>query len=393
MLTQMLAVTWISLLSLSQRWGSSLAGVMGIAGVVAVLVAVLSIGEGFRAAMTTGGAADTALVFRGGTDTEMNSFLTRAETRIIAAAPGIRREADGALVSAEMFVIVDLPKRGQNTPANVPVRGVEPTALAIRKHFKLVAGRPITPGYNELMVGIGAVQAFSGLELGSTLRLGESTWSIVGHFSTQGGIADSELWGDVSVLQPAYRRGEVFQAVYAKLDSAAAFTLFKDALTADPRLDVKVIRESDYLLEQSTMLVTLVNSLGSIVTTLMAIGAVFGALNTLYTAVAARSREIAILRTLGFQASAVVVSVLIEAMVLAVLGGILGGGLAWVLFDGYRTATLNWQSFSQVAFAFRVTWPLLWQGVAYAVLIGLIGGLFPAVRAARQPLATALRAL
>lgn len=384
----------MSLLSLHQRQASSLAAIAGIAGVVAVLVAVLSIGAGFRAALTTGGAADTALVFRGGTDTEMNSFLTREETRLIATTAGIRRDETGQpLVSAELFVILDLPKRGQSTPANVPVRGVGTAAPQIRSRFQWVAGRPFIPGRNELVVGIGAVQAFTGLALGSVLRLGESTWTVVGHFSTGGGIADSEIWGDVRVLQAAYRRGDTFQAVYAKLESAAAFPAFQAALAANPRVDVKVVREADYLLEQSNLLVSVVNTLGWMITTLMAIGAVFGALNTLYTAVSARAREIALLRALGFPALAIIISVLAEALLLAALGGILGGVLAWALFDGYRTATLNWQSFSQVAFTFRVTASLLWQGVAYALLIGLIGGLFPAWRAARQPLVTALRAI
>ena len=253
-------------------------------------------------------------------------------------------------------------------------------------------GRPFGWGRNEVIVGRGAFAEFAGLDIGSELKFGQSTWTVVGIFEAQGGIEESEIWSDAAVLSPAYRRGPTYQTLLAKLSSAGNFQQFKDALTADPRLNVKVMRETEYYAEQSEMLTLMITGLGGIISALMAVGAIFGALNTMYTAVAARAREIATLEALGFGSSPVIISILIESMVLALVGGVIGALLAWIAFDGYRTATLNWQSFSQVAFAFDVNPTLLANGIAYALLIGFIGGLFPAIRAARLPVATALRA-
>ena len=392
-LSQVAAVSLLNLRTLKERRGSSAVAVLGVAGVVAVFVAVLSMAEGFRATLATTGSPDTAIVMRGGTDTEMNSILSREETRIIADAPGVLHTAEGSITSAELFVIVDLPKRSTGTAANVPLRGVQPSAFAVREELSIVEGRNFLPGRNEIIAGSGAAQEFAGLELGSVLRLGKNEWTVVGVFSSGGTAAESELWCDASVLQPAYRRGTTFQSVYAKLTSPEAFDEFKDALTADPRLNVKVMRESDYYAEQSRMLHGLITGLGTLVAGLMGIGAVFSALNTMYTAVSARTREIATLRALGFGGSPVVVSVLMESVLLSLVGGALGAGLAYVGFDGFRTATLNWQTFSQVAFAFAVTPALLVQGMLYAGVMGLIGGIFPAIRAARMPVAAALREL
>lgn len=392
-LSQVAAVSLLNLRTLKERRGSSAVAVLGVAGVVAVFVAVLSMAEGFRATLATTGSPDTAIVMRGGTDTEMNSILSREETRIIADAPGVLHTAEGSITSAELFVIVDLPKRSTGTAANVPLRGVQPSAFAVREELSIIEGRNFLPGRNEIIAGSGAAQEFAGLELGSVLRLGKNEWTVVGVFSSGGTAAESELWCDASVLQPAYRRGTTFQSVYAKLTSPEAFDEFKDALTADPRLNVKVMRESDYYAEQSRMLHGLITGLGTLVAGLMGIGAVFSALNTMYTAVSARTREIATLRALGFGGSPVVVSVLMESVLLSLVGGALGAGLAYVGFDGFRTATLNWQTFSQVAFAFAVTPALLVQGMLYAGVMGLIGGIFPAIRAARMPVAAALREL
>ncbi len=392
-LSQVAAVSLLNLRTLKERRGSSAVAVLGVAGVVAVFVAVLSMAEGFRATLATTGSPDTAIVMRGGTDTEMNSVLFREDTRIIADAPGVLHTTKGPVASAELFVIVDLPKRSTGTAANVPLRGVQPSAFAVREELSIVEGRNFLPGRNEIIAGSGAAQEFAGLELGSVLRLGKNEWTVVGVFSSGGTAAESELWCDASVLQPAYRRGTTFQSVYAKLTSPEAFDEFKDALTADPRLNVKVMRESDYYAEQSRMLHGLITGLGTLVAGLMGIGAVFSALNTMYTAVSARTREIATLRALGFGGSPVVVSVLMESVLLSLVGGALGAGLAYVGFDGFRTATLNWQTFSQVAFAFAVTPALLVQGMLYAGVMGLIGGIFPAIRAARMPVATALREL
>jgi putative ABC transport system permease protein len=392
-LQQVAVVALVNLGSLPQRWGASVSAAAGVAGVVAVLVAVLSIGEGFRSTLATTGSLDSAIVLRGGTDTEMNSYLTLDDTRIVADAPGILRGADGPVASSELFVIVDIPKLSTGTDANVPLRGVQPAAFDVRRNVRIVAGRRFEPGRNEILAGLGAVGQFAGLDVGRRLRWGENEWTVVGHFTSDGTLSESELWCDVHVLQPAYRRGNSFQSVYVRLSSAAAFGPFKDALTSDPRLDVKVMRERDYYSEQAETLHRIITGLGFFIAVLMGVGAVFGALNTMYSAVAARTREIATLRAIGFRAGPVVLSVLAESLVLALAGGLIGGLAAYLTFHGYRAATLNWDSFSQVAFAFRITPRLLAQGLAAALVMGLVGGLFPAWRAARLPVAAALREL
>jgi putative ABC transport system permease protein len=392
-LSQVAAVTWLSLRTIGQRRGASLAAVVGVAGVVAVFVTVLSIAEGFRRAMTSGASPDTAIVLRSGSDTEMMSGVSRDAARIVAEAPGVRRGASGPVASSEIYVVVDVPKRSTGTDANVPLRGVQPAAYGVRDRIRIVQGRRFEPGRNEVIVGRAAAAEFAGLDLGGRLRWGENEWTVVGIFAADGGIAESEIWCDVGVLQPAYRRGNNFQSVYAKLESPAAFDRFKDALTTDPRLDVKVIRESDYYAEQSRTLYAIITGLGTTIAVLMGVGAVFGALNTMYTAVSARKREIATLRALGFQGGPVVVSVLAESLALALIGGAAGAAVAYLAFNGYQAATMNWSSFSQVAFSFAVTPRLLVQGIVYALLMGLVGGLFPALRAARLPVATALREL
>jgi putative ABC transport system permease protein len=391
--SQAAAITSVNLRTIPERKGAALAAAFGIAGVVAVFVAVLSIGVGFRRTLTVSGSPDTAIVMRGGSDSEMMSGLLHQDTRVIADAPGILRTPEGPAASSELFVIVDIPKRSTGTVANVPLRGVQPAAFTVRDRVKIVSGRRFELGKNEVIVGQAAAEQFAGLDVGSTLRWGENTWTVVGQFTADGSISESELWCDASVLQPAYRRGDTFQAVYAKLTSPAAFTAFKDSLTTDPRLDVKVVREPDYYASQSQALSAIINFLGTLIAGLMAIGATFGALNTMYTAVASRTREIATLRALGFGASPVVVSILIESLALALAGGVVGAAAAYFAFNGYRASTINFQSFSQVAFAFAVTPPLLVGGIVIALLMGLVGGLFPAIRAARMPVITALREL
>lgn len=390
---QVFAVTLLNLRTLRQRLGSSAAAVVGVAGVVCVFVAVLSIAEGFRLAMIGAGSPDVAIVLRGGSDTEMTSILVRDHVRIIADAPAIRRGSQGALASGEQYLLIDLPRLSTDTEANVPLRGVEPPAFSIRENLRIVEGHNFTFGKNELIAGAGAAREFRGAQLGSTLRLGQIDWTVVGIFEANGSITETELWGDANVLAEAYRRGSSFQSVYVKLTSPQAFDEFKAALTADPRLNVRVMREIDYYAEQSTMLYRMITGLGTLVAGLMGIGAVFGALNTMYSAVSSRTREIATLRALGFGGGPVVISVLAEALLLALVGGALGSGGAWLAFDGYRAATMNWQSFSQVSFAFAVTPSLLVQGTIYSLVMGFFGGVFPAIRAARLSVAAALREL
>ena len=392
-LSQTAAVTRMSLETVLERKGACAASVVGIAGVVAVLVAVLSIAQGFRRVMTASGDPARALVLRSGSDTEMMSFLMGPETRIIGDAPGVMRGPDGPMVSSELFVVISLPKRTTGTDANVPLRGLSSAGFAVHDQVRMVEGRRFVPGRNEVIVGMGAVREFAGLDLGSKLAVGRNEWMVVGVFEAGGGISESEIWTDATVLQSAYQRGNSFQTVVARLEGPDAFEEFERALMSDPRLNVKVMRQTDYYFEQSRTLYRLVTSLGTFVAGLMALGAVFGALNTMYTAVAARTREIATLRALGFGGGPVVTSVLIESLVLALVGGVLGGGGAYWVFDGYRAATMNWQSFSQVTFAFAVTSQLLVQGVIWAAIIGLFGGLLPAIRAARLPIAGALREL
>jgi putative ABC transport system permease protein len=392
-LSQTLAVTGVTLRSLTQRLGSSAVAIVGIAGVVIVFTAVLSIAEGFSAAMKGTGDPRTVIVLRTGSDTEMTSGLGGEEARLIAEAPGLETGPEGAYASPELFVIVGHPLKRSGTDANVPLRGLTPLALKVRPTVKIVEGRMFNSGTSEIIVGKAASGQFAGLTVGSQVRWGDSSWTVVGIFDAGGSVAESELWCDAKVLQPAYRRGNSYQSVYARLASADSFQQFKDSLTTNPRLQVTVIREPDYYAQQSQVLQTVIRSIGFAIAALMALGAIFGAVNTMYSAVASRTREIATLRALGFGRSPVVVSVLTEAVLLSVIGGLIGGGLAWLAFDGYQTATMNWQSFSQVAFAFAVTPALLAQGLVYAVLMGLLGGLFPAIRAARLPVVTALRQL
>ena len=393
MISQILAVTSVNLRSIPQRLGSSAVAVFGIVGVVIVFVGVLSIAEGFRSAMQATGDENTVMVMRSGADSEMTSGLGGEHARIIQDKPGIAKDAAGPLASPELLVIVNHPLRRSGTDANVPLRGVEPAAFRVHQDLRIVEGRNFEFGRNEIIVGRAAAGQFVGLSVGSAVKWGENTWQVVGIFETGGSAAESELWCDAKVLQPAYRRGNSYQSVYARLESHGAFNTLKDAVTTDPRLTVTIIREPEYYARQSETLQRVIRTIGFAIAGLMGIGAVFGAVNTMYNAVASRGREIATLRALGFGSVAVVISVLAEAVALSLVGGLIGGLIAWAAFDGYQTSTMNCQSFSQVAFAFAVTPALLARGLFYAVLMGILGGLLPALRAARLPIVTALRQL
>jgi len=386
-LEQVVTVTWFNLQNLRQRLGSSAATVFGVAGVVLVFVGLLSIATGFYRTLASTGDPANALVMRSGADSEMTSGIGSEDARVISDAPQV------AAASSELYVIVDLPARATGTEANVPLRGVEPAAFEVRRKVEIVEGRRFEPGRQEIIVGEAAATQYAGLEVGSTLVLGRNEWRVVGRFSTGGTVEDTELWTDVKVLQPAYRRGSTFQSVHARLGSPESFDDFKATLEDDPRLNVKVVRESEYYADQSRIMTTLIKTIGFVIGILMGIGAVFGALNTMYSAVSARTREIATLRALGFGNGPVVISVLAESVLLAVAGGLLGTGLAYYLFNGFRAATLNFQTFSQVAFSFAVTPELIRWGLLYAAVMGFVGGFFPAIRAARLPVATALREL
>jgi len=390
---QLAAVTAMNLRNLPGRIGTSLVAVIGIGGVVAVLVSLLAMGEGFRAALDLSGRDDVVLVLRGGSADELSSAFGREEVSVIASAPGIMTDAMGAIASPEFYTIVDLPMRSTGTSANVPFRGVTARGPGIRQGFRIVAGRMFEPGRNEVIVGRGALAQFGNVELGRDVVWGSQSWRVVGVFEAGGSVSESEIWGDLTILQGVYRRGNSVQVVRARLASAATLGTVKRWLAADPRVNVTVRTEREFYADQSKVLITLIRYVGGAIAVLMGIGAVFAALNTMYSAVSTRTREIATLRALGFGASPVVASVLIEALVLGLLGGVTGGALVYLVLNGSQASTLNWASFSQITFAFTVTRELLVTGVVYALLLGLAGGLLPALRAARMPVTAGLREL
>ncbi len=385
-----LAAAKVGIAGLPQRWGASSVIVVGIAGVVGVLVAMLAMGEGFKATLNRTGSDDSAIILRGGSQAETNSVITRDQVPLISSLDGIARGSDGKpLVSPELSQVVNLPSRSDGTDANAQIRGVGPQGWTLRPELKIVQGRKFGPGLRELVVGQGAMRQFRGIEVGKSVMFANQQWTVVGEFAS-GDSHDSELWADADTLASTYNR-QAFQSVTVKLDGKDGFRKLKAALAADPRLKLDVLTTRDYYSKQSEGLEKLIKILGTVIGTIMAIGAVFGALNTMYAAVAGRAREIATLRALGFRGLPVVVAVMLETMLLALLGGLLGAGIAWLIFNGYEVSTLG-SNFSQVVFQFRVSPELLWSGLKWALGIGLVGGLFPALRAARLPVTVALRA-
>ena len=379
--------------SVRARWTSTIVAVLGIAGTVGVFVAMLSLAKGFQATLVASGSPDNALIVRAGATSEMTSGVPLDSVKIIQDEPGIARGADGPLVTQEAVLMAPIPLISTGTQANVELRGVSPNVLEIRKQVKIVQGRMFRGGLAEVVVGKNANTTYSGLTLGNTISLGTQRWQVVGIFDAGGSSFDSEVWGDAHLLSQAYGRPENnFQSVTAHLTSPDALSQLRDAVTTDPRLNVDVTREIDYYSKQSTALTTLITVLGSFVATIMAIGAVFGALNTMYSAVADRGREIATMRALGFGGPSVVFSFLLEALLISFVGGVLGC-LAVLRLNGYTTSTINFQTFSNLAFAFKITPDLIIGGILFALAMGALGGLFPAIRAARLPVATALREL
>ena len=390
---QLVAVTAMNLRNLPARLGTSLVAIVGIGGVVAVLVALLSMGEGFRAALDLSGRDDVALVLRGGSSDELSSSFDREQVSVIVSAPGILRDARGPVASPEFYTIVDLPMRSTGTAANVPFRGVTHRAVDVRPEFRIVAGRMFEPGKDEVIVGRGAFAQFGNVDLGREVTWGSHVWRVVGVFEAGGSVSESEVWTDLTVLQGVYRRGSSVQVVRAMLASPAALAGVKRSLEDDPRVNVSVRSERDFYADQSRVLITLIKYVGTTIAVLMGIGAVFAALNTMYSAVSSRTKEIATLRALGFGSAPVVTSVLLEAAVLGLLGGFVGGALVYFGLNGYQASTLNWASFSQITFAFTVTPRLLVTGLVYALALGFIGGLLPGLRAARLPVTVGLREL
>jgi len=392
-LNQILAVTLLNLKNLPQRPGASVVAVVGVAAVVLVFAAVLSMARGFERTMLSAGADDTAIIMRSGATSEMSSGFSGDQVLVIASAPGLLKDGDTPVLSAELFVIVDVKKKSTNTDANVPFRGVQASAFDVRRDVKITEGRMFEAGKNEILVGRAAQSEFQGLDVGSTIRFGKTDWTVVGAFEAGGSVSESELWTDVRILQSAYRRGNSFQTVRVKLDSPESLEILESSLRDDPRIDPDVMTEREFYSDQSRQLTQFIKLVGYPLTILMSIGAIFGALNSMYSSISVRGKEIATLRALGFGPVPVLVSTIVESTLLALAGGIVGGALAFLIFNGFQVSTLNFASFSQVVFDFAVTPDLLADGLRVALLIGVVGGLFPAIRAARLPVAQALREL
>jgi putative ABC transport system permease protein len=379
--------------SVRARWTSSIVAVLGIAGTVGVLLAMLAMADGFRHTLVASGSPSNALIMRAGSNTEMVGAVLLDQVQIIQSAPGAARGPDGPLVSPEVVVIAPLPMKQTGTDANAQVRGVSSKALEVRPFVHIIAGRFFTPGLDEIVVGKNAESSYAGLDLGSSVRISGVTWKVVGIFDAGGSAFDSEVWCDAALLDQAYNRPtSAFQSVTVHLPSPGDFPKFKDALTSDPRLTVSVDREQDYYEKQSEALAHFITVMGSFVAIVMGIGAVFGALNTMYSAVSERSREVAALRALGFSGSSVVLSFVFEALFIALVGGVVGC-LFVIPLNSYTVGTLNWQTFSHVSFSFRLTPTLFAIGICFSLFMGLIGGVPPAIRAARMPIAAALREL
>jgi putative ABC transport system permease protein len=382
-----------NLRSVKARWTSTIVAVLGIAGTVGVFVAMLSLARGFRATLVSSGSVDNALVMRAGATSEMMSGVTLDNVKILQDEPGVARDHGTPLVTSEVVVVAPFPLRSTGTDANVQVRGVSPNVLTVRRNVRIIQGRMFQPGLSELVVGRFATISYSGLTVGNRVRFGGGEWTIAGIFDAGGSAFDSEVWCDSRILAEVYKRpNNIFQSVTVHLTSPDAFQSFKDSISKDPRLNVDVSREIDYYSKQSQMMTRLITVLGGLVAAVMGIGAIFGALNTMYSAVSERGREIAVMRALGFGAAAVVFSFLIEALLISFVGGALGC-VAVLPLNGFTTGAMNWQTFSHMAFAFKITPELLTGGIIFALAMGVAGGLLPAIHAALRPISAALRSL
>lgn len=385
MFSQIVEITLMNLRNIRSRLGASSVIVVGIGGVVAVLISILAMAGGFRAALTSTSDADRALVLRGGSNDEMSSGISTEDALVIAQMEGIE------LASGELYTVVNVPKRRTGTEANLIMRAVEPAAFEIRPELKIIEGRMYEPGRTELIAGRGAAAEFMNIEVGGALELRDSTWTVVGIFDVDGGVHESELWADLAVAQSVYRLGGGVSSIRVRLTDPGVIGELDERLQKDPRLDVHVLSENEFYSEQSKGLSSIIENFGYLVAVIMAVGAIFAALNTMYSAVSSRTVEIATLRAIGFSGVPVVMSVMTEALALALLGGLLGGVLSYVVFNGVTISTMNNVAFSQVAFDFAVTKDLIVLGLVWAVVLGAVGGLFPAVRAARLPITVALR--
>jgi putative ABC transport system permease protein len=380
--------------SIRARWTSTIVAILGIAGTVGVFVAMLSLARGFKSTLVASGSTDNALVMRAGSTSEMMGGITLESIKVLQDAPGVARDPSGApILTQDVVGVIPVPLITTGTDANVQVRGVSPNVLEVRKFVKIVQGRMFQSGLNELIVGKNASKTYQGLTVGNKIDFAGGHWTVVGIFDAGGSAFDSEVWCDSQIFNQVLQRpANIFQSATVHLASPSTFQQFKDAVTKDPRMNVDVYREIDYYAKQSTTMTKLITVLGGLVAAIMAIGAVFGALNTMYSAVAERGREIATMRAVGFSSFNVILSFLFEALVISLLGGILGC-LAVLPLNGLTTSTMNFQTFSNVAFAFKITFDLLVMGVLFALVMGVLGGMLPAIRAAIQPVSVALREL
>ncbi len=388
---QVFELLQINLLSIPQRWGSSAVIVVGLAGVVAVVTALQSMSLGMMATLKSTGDPDRAIVIRDGSLSELSSYITRDELLVIEQDEALGRNAQGKpLAAGELVVIAEQQLKARDSSSNVTLRGVTPRSFELRPEVSVVRGRSFRAGLQELIVGDKAQAQFAGLDIGAQVKIRGSYWTVVGHFESDGDAHESEIWADLETAQSAFSRNAV-SSVLVRLQEPAQFEAFRDRLSTDPRLTVTVRSEEDFYAAQSENFRRSIGVLATVVGVIMGLGAIFAALNTMYAAVSTRETEIATLRALGFGGGVLVLATLIEAALLATAGGLAGGLIAYLLFNGYSVSTLG-SGFTQVAFEFRVTWGLIASGLVLSLIIGLIGGLFPAIRAARLPVVDALRA-
>lgn len=386
MWTQIIQITLLNLRNLPARLGSSSVVVVGIGGVVAVLVAILAMADGFSTTLDRAGSPDRAIILRGGSSTaELSSTIDLRRSQYVSTLDGIQ------LSSGELFTVADIPKRATLLPSNVVIRGAEQAAFEIRPEVRIIEGRNFTPGRNELIAGRAASAQFLGIDLGASVELRQSEWEVVGIFAADGSAYESELWTDLATAQSAFRRFSTLSSMRVLLEQPGEVESIQAEFDNNPAVDLSITTEEEFFRGQSELLTTLITGFGYGVALIMAVGAMFAALNTMYAAVSTRTVEIATLRALGFGATPVVISVLVESVALALIGGLLGAAVAWFGFNGYTVSTLNQGSFSQVAFDFAVSPDILVTGIVWALSLGLIGGLFPALRAARLPIVRALR--
>ena len=390
---QILAITGMNIRSILQRSGASIVIIIGIAGSVAVMVSLLAMAEGLSKTIASTGQEDRALIFREGSNSEMSSGIAMTDLAIIENTQGIKKSEDGPMIAAEIFTIIDLKKKGAVDTSNLPLRGVQEMSFKIRPELKIIEGKNFFPGKGEIIVGKGAANEYEGLELGNKIKIRDSEWTVVGIFSTGGDVHESEIWADLAVTQGAFRRGASASIAIVQMEENASITDLGATLELDPRLDLKVQGEVDFYEEQSSGASSLIQAFGYTVAVIMAIGAVFAALNTMYSAVSTRLVEIGTLRAVGFHGSSVLFALMIESMFLALLGGLLGAGLSYLIFNGYTVSTLASVSFTQTAFDFAVTGEIIGQGLILALIVGFLGGVLPARRAATQDITEALRAI